>query len=202
MPYVNIRPIPGWEGYYSVTNDGRVWTEPRTRRSCYNAIATVKGRWLKPYLRGPKRLQYLSVDLGRHPTFKSYKVHRLVALAFLPNPLALPQINHIDGNPHNNHVSNLQWCTPSHNMRHTYRHGLSEARKRAIATNIRKALAATAQRGRSPAQKALAFNNGRRWTLKYAAVRMQKRADELARQSSRHPAGAGRESETRTRPPL
>jgi len=55
---------------------------------------------------------------------KSVSVHRLVAQAFLPNPLALPEVNHKDGNKENNAVTNLEWCTRSQNMKHAYASGL------------------------------------------------------------------------------
>lgn len=51
-------------------------------------------------------------------------VHRLVALAFIPNPLGLPQVNHIDGDPGNPHVSNLEWVTPKQNVDHAWAAGL------------------------------------------------------------------------------
>lgn len=62
-----------------------------------------------------------------HPGIKvkHYLVHRLVADAYIPNPEGYPVINHIDGNPHNNHCKNLEWCTQKHNILHAYRTGLN-----------------------------------------------------------------------------
>lgn len=47
-------------------------------------------------------------------------IHRLVAKYFIPNPDNLPIVNHIDGDPSNNHYKNLEWCTQSRNMEHSY----------------------------------------------------------------------------------
>ena len=55
---------------------------------------------------------------------KSLKVHRLVAISFIPNPMNKPYINHIDGNPINNCVENLEWCTQHENVVHAYKIGL------------------------------------------------------------------------------
>lgn len=57
-------------------------------------------------------------------SFKNESVHRLVAETFIGNPNNYPEINHIDGNPFNNHVSNLEFCTKEHNVKHAYDTGL------------------------------------------------------------------------------
>lgn len=73
----------------------------------------------------PKRLTkanngYLTVSFGG----KNHLVHRLIAKAFIPNPLGHPVVNHKDGNKENNEVNNLEWCTHSHNRFHASSLGL------------------------------------------------------------------------------
>ena len=55
---------------------------------------------------------------------KFYPIHRLVAEHFIDNKDNLPQVNHIDGNRYNNCVNNLEWCTPSYNVQHSYTNNL------------------------------------------------------------------------------
>ena len=59
---------------------------------------------------------------------KSVLVNRVVALRFLPNPLNLPQVNHIDGNKENNALSNLEWSSGEDNEKHAHRTGLKSGR--------------------------------------------------------------------------
>lgn len=63
---------------------------------------------------------YMLVKFGR----KQFKVHRLVAQAFIPNPHNKPQVNHINGIPSDNRVVNLEWATASENLIHAIRTGL------------------------------------------------------------------------------
>ncbi|MBQ4494908.1 MAG: HNH endonuclease [Selenomonadaceae bacterium] len=58
---------------------------------------------------------------------KPFRIHRLVASAFIPNPENKPQVNHIDGHTMNNHISNLEWVTGSENQRHAVKAGLRKS---------------------------------------------------------------------------
>lgn len=75
------------------------------------------------------RYGYKTVCLYSDKIRKTYKVHRLVALAFIPNPLNLKEVNHINGNKNDNSVGNLEWCDRTQNMRHAVKYGLHYALK-------------------------------------------------------------------------
>lgn len=64
---------------------------------------------------------YQAVKLCSDEKVSLISVHRLVAMAFIPNPENKPEVNHIDGDKKNNHVDNLEWCTRSENMVHCFR---------------------------------------------------------------------------------
>lgn len=65
---------------------------------------------------GGKNHQYYAVKLSKDGIIKQFRVHRLVAQAFIPNPDNLPQVNHINENKFDNRVENLEWCTNEYNL--------------------------------------------------------------------------------------
>lgn len=95
-----MKDIKGYEGLYAITEEGQVW-------SYYSK------RFIKPYIRSNG---YLQVLLSKGGIKKTYKVHRLVAEAYLPNPNNLPEVNHIDEDKTNNCVNNLEWCSHEYNV--------------------------------------------------------------------------------------
>lgn len=116
--------IEGYEGYYQVSNLGRVksldrYIDNKGRRQF------IRGVNLKP---GKDRGGYSYVILQKNSK-KTILLHKLVAQAFLTNPYNKPQINHIDGNKQNNCVDNLEYCTPSENVRHAIKIGLANNNK-------------------------------------------------------------------------
>jgi hypothetical protein len=68
------------------------------------------------------------IELWKDNKRSVISIHRLVAITFIPNPEGKPQVNHIDGNPANNSVENLEWVTGGENMKHAYRNNLTKPR--------------------------------------------------------------------------
>lgn len=114
------KPIAGYEGRYEVSNYGRVRSldcgRPSVSKLGLRYERLHRGRVLKPIRCGDG---YRRVALMPH--VKVQLVHRLVAAAFLPNPLGLPEVNHLDGVRDRNCVSNLMWVTASENQFHANR---------------------------------------------------------------------------------
>ena len=102
------KPIRGYEGYYEVSNFGRVRSLDREVISALGIKRRITGYFL------PQRYfenRYLVVFLSKDGKQKPYKVHHLVAEAFIPNPDHKPYINHKDGNKLYNWAGNIEWVT-------------------------------------------------------------------------------------------
>ena len=76
------------------------------------------------------RFGYLYTNLTKNKTKKLVKIHRIVAEAFIPNPLKLPEVNHINGDKSDNRVCNLEWVTRQENIVHSYRIGLRKSKRK------------------------------------------------------------------------
>ena len=97
-----MKDIAGYENIYGITSCGKVWSYKNKK-------------FLKPKC---EKNGYLRVQLCKDGQRKMYRLHRLVAQAYLPNPENLPQVNHKDENKANNCLQNLEWCDQKYN--HNY----------------------------------------------------------------------------------
>lgn len=127
---MNWLPIKDYEGLYEISDTGLVKAVERTVLGRDGTKYPFKEK-LKDFVLNKNG--YFYVGLYKNNKEKKYLVHRLVASAFLANPLNLEQVNHKDGNKQNNNVSNLEWVTPQENCVHavksalrTYSHRIAE----------------------------------------------------------------------------
>lgn len=107
-----MKEIPNFNNYYATTS-GEIYS-----------TKGISPRLMKQNLDTSK---YYRIQLKVDGKAKSCLVHRLLAITFIPNPDNLPQVNHIDGNKLNNSLSNLEWCSHSHNQKHAYKTGLNSS---------------------------------------------------------------------------
>lgn len=118
------RPVVGWEKYYEVSNRGRVKSLERTIWKVWKYAGLTahvhKEKILQPHL----HKKYLQLELAVEKVRKKFVVHRLVAMAFHPNPMGLPEVDHLDTNKLNNRADNLEWVTQEENHRRAVLAGL------------------------------------------------------------------------------
>lgn len=107
------KPIEGTHGMVEISSEGRVRSLLRPARTILKMQKDTKG--------------YYRVRVTVNREKMTFKVHREVAKAFIPNPEGKPQVNHIDGNKSNNAVSNLEWVTNQENARHAFDTGLFDS---------------------------------------------------------------------------
>lgn len=100
--------VKGYEGWYQVSNTGKI----KNVQSNKILKCSYTDR------------NYLRATLCKNGEYKGFKVHRLVAIAFLPKPESSFEVNHKDGNKLNNNVNNLEWVSHEQNMKHGWKNGL------------------------------------------------------------------------------
>ena len=104
--------IRGYEGYYQVSNKGRIRSLNRTIVDSRGIKFNKKGKLLSTH-KGENG--YVYVSLKKNNKTRTFTVHRLVAIYFVPNLLNLPIVNHKDEDKENNKAENLEWCTYEYN---------------------------------------------------------------------------------------
>lgn len=123
---ISWAPVKGFHNFYEVSNHGQVRSLDRTIKSAIGQIRQVKGRVLIPKYNG---VGYHFVTLSKDGKAQNYYLHRLVAMAFLPNANSKGYVNHIDGDPINNKVDNLEWVNHSENVKHAYNTNLNSNKR-------------------------------------------------------------------------
>ena len=114
--------VKGYEGIYEVSNTGVVRSVNYLVFGKNGVKRIQKGRVLKL---NKSEKGYIQVTLSKNLKRFNTGVHRLVAISFIENPYNKQQVNHIDGNKENNHISNLEWVTNQENQVHSYKNKLS-----------------------------------------------------------------------------
>lgn len=105
------RDVKGYEGLYQVSNLGKI----KSKNGILHLNTNTYG--------------YKHITLSKGNTRKTVVVHKLVATAFVANPLNKPQVNHKDGNKENNTANNLEWVTQTENNRHAINAHLRKVKK-------------------------------------------------------------------------
>lgn len=118
-----------------VSDDGKVYTLDHSYLRKNGRIDNRKGKQLKPKV---DKYGYETIVLTKDGTRKNYTIHKLVALAYIPNPENKPTINHIDGNKLNNNVSNLEWATYKEQKIHAWNKNLAWNKRNSNGTFTRK----------------------------------------------------------------
>ncbi len=106
-----MKPINNYEGLYSVTEDGSVFSHKRNKFLASSSDG--KG--------------YRKINLSKNGSCKTIRIHKLVTNAFIPNPENKQCVNHINGIKDDNRVENLEWCTYSENIQHAFDTGLCKS---------------------------------------------------------------------------
>jgi hypothetical protein len=113
-----FKDVKGFEGLYQVSNQGRLFKCEKGARGKQVGVSRTDG--LHNYTH-----TILYKDGHRHEA----TIHRLVAVAFVPNPENRPCVNHKDGNKHNNTAENLEWVSHSENSQHAVDNGFYNTNK-------------------------------------------------------------------------
>lgn len=122
------KPVRGFEGFFSVSDAGRVRSETRTILHKRHGVATYRGRMIEPTRQERRGTVAYVVTLTRDGKGTTFAVHRLVAEAFVANPGEHPIVIHLDGDAKNNSATNLAWASLQESSRRAYLSGRKTGR--------------------------------------------------------------------------
>ena len=133
---------------YYINECGEVMRDPNAKYKHKNKV------YVRTYINNKG---YVCINLYKNSKPHRFTIHRLLATYFIPNPDDLPEVNHIDGNPQNNSLSNLEWCTHKQNIQHAWDTNLF--------TN-KHACASVKRKNSSSQYRGVSWSNGRqRWCV-------------------------------------
>ena len=125
--------IKGYEGLYQVSNMGRIKSIGRYVKKKNSIVQRKKEKILKQRVHTRCKYRELTIGLTKDGEIKTLSVHRLVALTFIPNSDNKPQVNHINENPLDNRIDNLEWVTAKENANYGNRNKkIGEANSRPV----------------------------------------------------------------------
>jgi len=116
---IELKDVIGFEDLYKIDERGKLHSNPRQG---------TKGKIIKGSITKHGYLRYGLKTKNKKQVNRF--AHVLVAMAFIPNPDNLKEVNHEDGDKLNNSVTNLKWCTRSYNVKHAYDTGIKQANPR------------------------------------------------------------------------
>lgn len=121
-----VKEVLGYEGLYLIDSLGNVISMPKFKGRHFHNKYSILTKKLNKF-------GYYEVGLTKDGKVRTFLLHRLLAISFIPNPNNLPEVNHKNGIKSDNRLSNLEWCTRSENTKHAFDKNLSGFRDSAMA---------------------------------------------------------------------
>ena len=158
--------IPEFQNNYEVSSMGRIRTIPH---ECCDTLG--RKRWVPQCIKATRLSPkgYKNINIRYKGKLYTFRVHRIVAETFIPNPDNLPEVNHKDENKGNNSVDNLEWCTHQYNSAYGTR-GIKQGKK---ISAIQKGRKLSEETKKKMAEKAKGRKHSEEWKQHHSKVMKQ-----------------------------